>query len=707
MKHLLILLTATLMITSSRAAGDNPPVDNNPLLLPFNTPFEVPPFSLIKPEHFLPAIEKGIEMQNIEIESIVSNNEAPDFENTVAALDYSGSLLRKVNSVFTNLNSSTTSKELQGIARQIAPLLSAHYDNINLNARLYERIKTVFDKRNSLNLNGEQLRLLTEKHKDFIRGGAALKGEQQERFRQINKELSLLTLKFGENVLAETNEYKLVIESLGDLAGLPPALIEQGAETAREAGLEGKWVYTLHNPSVMPFLQFADKRRLREQIYQAYVNRGNNDNKYDNKALIQQIVALRLEKAKLLGYESHASFILEENMAKNAGNVDKLLKQLWEPALLRAQKEEKELQAIITKEGKKFALEPWDWRYYAEKLRKEKYDLDDESLKPYFSLENVKNGIFNVAGKLYGITFTERKDIPLYHPDALAYEVKEADGKSIGVLYMDFFPRESKRGGAWMNSFRKQYKENSKNITPVITIVCNFSKPTATQPSLLTFDETSTLFHEFGHALHGLLSNSTYYSLTGTSVPRDFVELPSQIMENWASEPEVLKMYARHYLTGEVIPQELIDKMQNSRYFNQGFETVEYLAASFLDMGYHSLKEINFTEIPEFEKNTLSSVGLIPEITSRYRSTYFNHIFSGGYSSGYYSYIWAAILDADAFEAFKEHGLFDKNTASSFRKNILERGGTEDPMQLYRNFRGAEPNITPLLRRRGLLENQE
>ncbi|PKP01027.1 MAG: peptidase M3, partial [Bacteroidetes bacterium HGW-Bacteroidetes-9] len=358
---------------------------------------------------------------------------------------------------------------------------------------------------------------------------------------------------------------------------------------------------------------------------------------------------------------------------------------------------------IITREGQNFTLEPWDWKYYAEKLRKEKFDLDDEALKPYFALENVKKGIFTVAEKLYGITFTERKDIPVYHPDAIAYEVKEANGTHIGILFMDFHPRESKRGGAWMNSYRKQYVENGKKITPIITTVCNFSKPTATQPSLLTFDETSTLFHEFGHALHGLLSNSTYYSLTGTSVPRDFVELPSQIMENWASEPEVLRMYARHYLTGEVIPQSLIDKLQKSSYFNQGFETVEYLAASMLDMGYHDLKEINFTEVPEFEKNTLNAIGLIPEIGSRYRSTYFNHIFSGGYSSGYYSYIWAAILDADAFEAFRENGLFDKETANSFRKNILERGGTEDPMQLYTKFRGAEPDITPLLKRRGLL----
>lgn len=678
---------------------------SNPFFSAYQTPFEVPPFDQIKPGHFLPAIEQGIEEQTNEINNIINNPAEPDFENTIAALDNSGSLIRKVNSVFSNLNSANTNRELQAIAKQIAPKLSAHYDNINLNPQLFARIKTVYDKRTELNLTKEQMRLLDDRYKGFIRGGAALTGMQQERFRQINKLLSTLTLQFGENVLAETNNYKLVIDNQDDLNGLPVSLIEQGAEAARDAGLEGKWVYTLHNPSVMPFLQYAENRELREKIYTAYINRGNNGNEHDNNELIKQIASLRLEKAKMLGYESHAAFVLEENMAKNAANVVDLLQKLWEPALKRSQMEAAELNSIIAREGGQFSLQPWDWRFYAEKLRKEKYDLDDESLKPYFALENVKQGIFMVANKLYGISFTERKDIPVHHPDVMAYEVKEADGRHIGILYMDFFPRESKRGGAWMNSYRKQYTENGVNISPVITIVCNFSKPTSSQPSLLTFDETSTFFHEFGHALHGLLSNSTYYSLSGTSVPRDFVELPSQIMENWAGEPEVLKMYAKHYLTGETIPQELINKLHNSKYFNQGFETVEYLAASFLDLGYHNQKEANFNDIAAFEKKTLDEIKLIPEINSRYRSTYFNHIFSGGYSSGYYSYIWAAILDADAFEAFKENGLFDKTTATSFRKNILEKGATDDPMVLYQNFRGAEPDITPLLKRRGLVEN--
>ncbi|WP_062038503.1 M3 family metallopeptidase [Lentimicrobium saccharophilum] len=705
MKKLTLILLAATMITACKTGGNEKSAVENPFLTEYNTPFGVPPFGEIKNEHFLPAIEKGIVEQTAEIAAIVSNPEPADFENTIAAFDYSGELIRKVTGVFYNYNSSNTNDEIQALAKEIAPKLSAHYDNINLNPDLFERVRTVYENRNSLNLSGEQARLLEDTYKDFVRGGAALDSSAQARFREINQELSVLTLRFGENVLAETNAFKLVIENQDDLEGLTQGLIDQGAETAKAAGMEGKWVYTLHNPSIMPFLQYSAKRELREKIYKAYINRGNNNNDKDNKELIGKIAALRLERANLLGYESHAAFILEENMAKNAGNVLDLLNKLWTPALKRAKGEVAQLQAIIDKEGGSFKLQPWDWSYYAEKLRKEQYDLDDEQLKPYFSLENVKQGIFTVCNNLYGITFNEQKDIPVYHPEAVAYEVKEANGDHIGVLYMDFHPRESKRGGAWMSSYRKQYVKNGEKISPVITIVCNFTKPTASQPSLLTFDETSTFFHEFGHALHGLLSNSTYFSLSGTSVPRDFVELPSQIMENWASEPEVLKLYAKHYQTGEVIPDELIEKIQNSAYFNQGFATVEYLAASFLDMGYHNMKEFSLTDVSSFEDATLAQIGLIPEITSRYRSTYFNHIFSGGYSSGYYSYIWSGILDSDAFEAFKEHGLFDHATAESFRKNILERGGTEDPMVLYKKFRGAEPDIKPLLKRRGLLES--
>lgn len=692
------------MLTACNSGSEKKETSENPFFAEYSTPFGVPPFDQIKNDHFLPAFEKGMEEQNREIDSILLNTATPDFENTIAAFDYSGELLRKVSSVFYNFNSSNTNEEIQAIAKEIAPKISGHYDNINLNPELFARVKAVHSNREALNLNGEQMMLLEDTYKDFVRGGADLDSTAQSRFREINQELSLVTLQFGENVLAETNSYKLVIESEADLAGLPQGLVDQGAMTAKENGMDGKWVYTLHNSSITPFLQYAEKRDLRENIYNAYINRGNNNDNRDNKALILKIAELRMERANMLGYETHAAYILQENMAKNASNVNDLLMQLWTPALKRAKAELAEMQAIVDQEGGGFKLQPWDWSYYAEKLRKEKYDLDDEQLKPYFPLENVKQGVFTVANKLYGIKFNERKDIPVYHPDAVAYEVTEENGDHIGVLFMDFHPRESKRGGAWMSSYRKQYVENGENVSPIITVVCNFTKPTDTKPSLLTFDEATTLFHEFGHALHGLLSNSTYYSLTGTSVPRDFVELPSQIMENWAAEPEVLKIYAKHYETGEVIPQELIDKLQNSGYFNQGFITVEYLAASFLDMGYHNLKTFNIDNVVDFENQTLSALGLIPEINSRYRSTYFNHIFSGGYSSGYYSYIWAAILDADAFEAFKENGLFDPATATAFRKNVLERGGTEDPMVLYKNFRGADPDIKPLLKRRGLIE---
>lgn len=701
MKDLFIaftLLVMTVFISNAQST-------NNPFLSDYNTPFNIPPFGKIMPEHFIPAIEKGMQEHNAEIEAIVNIKAEPDFYNTIATLDYSGSMLRKVSMVFHNLNSSNTNPQIQSIAKEIAPLLSAHYDNISLNEDLFNRVKAVYASRESLNLNSEQTRLLDETYKDFIRGGANLDKESKKRFSQINSRLSLLTLQFGENVLKETNEYKLIITNKDDLSGLPQNLIDQAAETAQKNGKEGQWVFTLHNPSVMPFLQFADNRQLRETMYNAYVSRGNRNNQYDNKNNIIEITALRLEKAKLLGYESHAAFVLSNNMAKNADNVDKLLHQLWTPALSRAKVEASELQSIIDREGGNFNLQPWDWRYYTEKLRKEKYDLSDEELKPYFSLENVKQGIFTVANNLYGINFNKLTNVPLYHPDASAYEVLDVDGSHLGILLMDFHPRESKRGGAWMSSYRKQFIDvEGNNIRPIITMVCNFSKPTATQPSLLTFDETSTLFHEFGHALHGLLSNSTYYSQTGTSVPRDFVELPSQIMENWAAEPEVLKLYAKHYLSQQIIPDELIQKLQKTKVFNQGFETIEYLAAAFLDMGYHNLKEITFTDVLNHEELYLKSIDLIPEITSRYRSTYFNHIFSGGYSSGYYSYIWAAVLDSDAFEAFKEKGLFDKTTATSFRKNILERGGSEDPMILYRKFRGNDPDITPLLRKRGLTD---
>ncbi|MBE0461024.1 MAG: M3 family metallopeptidase [Candidatus Aminicenantes bacterium] len=677
--------------------------DENPFFSDYNTPFETPPFDRIKEEHYLPAFKEGIKQQLEKIDAVVNNEEAPTFENTIEAMESSDALLTKVGNVFFNLLSANTNDELQSIAKEISPLLSKHRDDILLNQKLFERVKAVYSQKDKLSLSVEQNKLLEKYYKDFIRGGANLNEENKERLRKINQELSLLSLQFGENVLKETNAFELVIENKEDLAGLPEAVIITAAEAAKERGHEGKWVFTLHKPSMIPFLQYSEKRNFREKIFAAYINRGNNNNELDNKTILSRIAALRVEKANILGHKTHADFVLEENMAKKPENVYRFLDQLWKSALKMAKNEAKDLQEMIYKEGKKFELQPWDWWYYAEKVKKARYDLDEEMLRPYFKLENVRKGAFTVANKLYGIQFVERTDILKYHPDVKVFEVKEADGTHIGIYYTDYFPRASKRGGAWMNSFRKQSRQGGIEMTPVICNVGNFSKPVGDKPALLSFDEVTTLFHEFGHALHGLLSNSTYKKLSGTAVPRDFVELPSQIMENWASEPEVLKMYARHYESDEVIPQELLDKLKKSSHFNQGFATVEYLAASFLDMDWHTLTEPNEVDVLEFENNSLNKIGLIPEIVVRYRSTYFNHIFAGGYSAGYYSYIWAEVLDADAFEAFKETSLFDQKTALAFRKNILEAGGTEDPMTLYIRFRGAEPKVEPLLKRRGLI----
>jgi peptidyl-dipeptidase Dcp len=677
--------------------------EDNPLLRPYNTPFEVPPFDLVKPEHYLPAIKEAIKIQEEEIEVIVSQTKKPDFKNTIEAFENSGVLLGEISSLFFNMNSSNTSEEIQQVAREITPLLSAHSDNIMLNPALYERVKAVYARTEKLKLSPEQGKLLEEIYKSFVRSGAALDPDKQVRLREINKELSLLSLRFGENVLAETNGFKLWIEDETDLAGLPISVIEGAASAAANAGEKDKWLFTLHNPSVMPFLQYADNRELREKIFRAYANRANTGNEKDNNEIIRQIVSLRLERSKLLGYATHADFILEENMAKKPAKVREFLNELWEAALPMGVEEAKLLQDLIDREGGNFALQPWDWRYYAEKVRVEKYDLDEEALKAYFSLDNVRSGVFLVVKNLFGLQFVQRDDIPTYHEEVEVYEVLEADGSHLGILYMDFHPRLGKRGGAWMSSFRKQSRRFGDMIPPVITIVCNFSRPAGDTPALLTFDEVTTFFHEFGHALHGLLSNSTYHRLAGTSVPRDFVELPSQIMENWAAEPEVLALYARHYQTNEPIPDELVRKMQDSEHFNQGFATIEYLASAFIDMDYHDIPVVPEPFDPgDSEAQTLKNIQMPSQIIARHRPTYFGHIFSGGYSAGYYSYIWAGVLDSDAFQAFKETSLFDQETAGKFRKYILEPGGTEDPMILYRKFRGADPSIEPLLIRRGL-----
>ncbi len=691
----LILLVSCNNTNTTESTGSS----DNPLLNKFETPFEVPPFDKIKPEHFLPAYEEGMKQQNEEIAAIVSNTETPTFANTIEAYMNSGELLGKVGSIFSNTNSANTNSEIQKINEEISPKLSAHRDEQTLNPKLFEKIKNIYDQKEKLNLNEEQTYLLENIYKSFVRNGALLAKEQQEELKKINSDLSSLTVKFDQNLLAETNDFKLVIEKKEDLAGLPESVIAAASETAQKDSMNGKWIFTTSKASMIPFLQYSEKRDLREKLYKAYTNRGNNNNANDNKEILANIVILRSQKAKLLGYEDYASYKLESRMAKTPAKVFELLDRLWIPAIKVAKNEAKELQSIINKEGGKFKLEAWDWGYYAEKLHKEKYNIDENALRPYFKIENVREGAFTVANKLYGLTFTQIKDIPVLHPDATAYEVKEADGSHLGVLYMDFHPRESKEGGAWCDGYRAYHIKDGKPVTPVVTVVCNFTKPTKDQPSLLSMDETETLFHEFGHAVEGLLSKNSYPT---SFVAQDFVELPSQLMEHWAFDKDMLKLYAKHYQTGEVIPDELIEKLNKGGLFNQGFVTTEYLAASYLDMAYHTVKDIKEIDIEKFEKEYFKKLGLIPEIDSRYRSTYFGHIM-GGYDAGYYGYIWSAVLDNDVFDAFKEKGIFDKETANSFRKNVLEKDGIEDPTKMYVNFRGREAKIEPLLKSRGLL----
>lgn len=703
------MLALTLVACKKEEEKTNTEMNENPLLVEqFNTPFGVPPFDLIKDEHFEPAILEAIKMHQAEIDAIANSNEAPTFENTILAMENSGGLLKRNARIFYNLTSANTNDKLQEIAAKLAPEMSKHSDNISLNKKLFQRVKTVWENRQSLNLGLEEAKLLEEAYKNFVRSGANLSEEDKDKLRKINEELSLLTLEFGNNVLAANNKYELVIEKKEDLAGLPEAVVQAAAETAKEKGKEGKWVFTLQNASVMPFLQYADNRELRKEMLNAYQNRGNGG-EFDNNDKVKRVANLRLEKANLLGYKTFADYSLEETMAKSPKGVYDLLNKLWVPALAKAKEEEAEIKKMMEADGIKDAVQPYDWRYYTEKIRKTKYDLDEQEVKPYLSLENVQNGVFGVCEKLYGLKFEQVQNAPVYHPEATLWKVSEKNGDLVGVLYMDFFPRASKRGGAWMTSYSEQSIKDGKRIAPVISIVCNFTKPVGDTPSLLTFDEALTYFHEFGHALHGLLSNVKYESLSGTNVSRDFVELPSQVLENWGSDPEVLKMYAKHYKTGEVIPDALIKKINDVGTFDQGFATVEYLAASLLDLDYHTQTEPITVNVDTFEDASMKKIGLTNAIIPRYRSQYFLHIFSDpvGYASGYYSYIWSGVLDTDAFEAFKTTELFNQEKADAFRKNILEKGNTENAMELYKRFRGAEPSIEPLLRKRGLTEDKK
>jgi len=676
---------------------------DNPFFKAYSTPFQVPPFDRITKEHFLPAFKEGMKRQQAEIDAIAQNKKAPTFANTIAAMDHSGIFLSDVGAVFYALLGAETNPDLQAIARDVSPLLSAHQDNINLNEKLFARVKAVYDGRAKLALTPEESFLLENTYKGFIRSGALLDTAGKARLRQLNAELSLLGLKFGENLLAETNSSRIVIDSPEGLAGLPESVRAMGADAARQLKLDGKWVYTTQVPSLTPFLQHSTRRDLREQLHRAYFMRGDRGNENDNKEIVKKIIALRAERAKLLGYPTYAHFVLEERMAKDPATVMTFLQKLWSPALQRASQEAAEMQAIIDREKGGFQLASWDWWHYAEKLRQEKYAFDDSALRPYFALENVMQGIFTLCEKLYGLQFARLDKLPIYHPEVKVYEVKESDGRHVGLLYMDFHPRPGKRGGAWSGGLRREYYEKGKRVAPLSTIVCNFTRPAAGAPSLLSIDEVSTFFHEFGHALSTLFSNGVY---RGRSVPRDAVELPSQIMENWALEPELLTLYARHYQTGEVIPPALVEKLKASSLFNQGFETVEYLAASLLDMAWHTVRAGDIVDVRSFEAGALNALGLIPAIEPRYRTPYFNHMISG-YAAGYYSYIWSGVLDKDAYEAFKEKGIFDRSTATSFRENILAKLGTEDAPTLYKRFRGAEPKIEPLLRSRGLLAEEK
>ena len=690
-KCIFILATSCMMYSCTTQT------ETNPFLSEFQTEHGVPPFDKIKLEHYELAFLKGIEEQNANIDAIVTNSEAPTFENVIVALDNSAPILDRVSAIFYNMTDAEKTPGLNELSIKIAPTLSEHSDNISLNQELFKKVNAVYQQKESLKLTTEQERLLEETYKDFVRSGANLSPEKQARLREINKQLSTLGLTFSDNILNENNAFKLYIDKEEDLAGLPEWFRQSAAEEAKADGQEGKWLFTLGNASRLPFLQYSDNRPLREQIYKAYINRGNNNDKNDNKKIITDIVSLRLEKAQLLGFDCYSNFVLDNTMAKNSATVMDFLNTLWSYSLPKAKAEAAELQKIMDKEGKGEKLEAWDWWYYTEKLRKEKYNLEEDEIKPYFKLENVREGAFAVANKLYGITLTKLNGIPVYHPDVEVFEVKDADGSHMGIFYVDYFPRPGKSGGAWMSNYREQQGD----IRPLVCNVCSFTKPVGDTPSLLTIDEVETLFHEFGHALHGLLTKCNYKGISGTNVVRDFVELPSQINEHWATEPEVLKMYAKHYQTGETIPDSLIEKILNQKTFNQGFMTTELLAAAILDMNLHNLTDTKNLDVLAYEKEAMDQLNLIPEIAPRYRTTYFNHII-GGYAAGYYSYLWANVLDNDAFEAFKEHGIFDKKTADLFRYNVLEKGNSEDPMTLYKNFRGAEPQLEPMLKNRGM-----
>ena len=675
----------------------------NPLLQTWNTPFGVPPFDEILTSDYVPAFRQAMQEHNAEIE-VIANVEDPDFENVIVAFDRSGALLTRINYVFEAVHEAETNDAMDDVAEEITPLITEHYNNIMLNEQLFEKIKAVYEKRDALNLESDQLRVVEKYYQDFVRNGANLPPDKKEELKNLNIKLSSLSLSFGKNVLTDSKDFKLFIEDESDLAGLPDDIKAAAASAAEEAGKAGKWLFTTDKPSWIPFLTYSENRALREQLYKGWFMRGDNDNDNDTKAIIDTIINLRLQKVQILGYKNFAEYRTAINMAKTPANVTSFLNEVWAVTLPAATKERNEIQKMIDREDDRFEMASWDWWYYSEKIRKEQYDLDENEMKPYFSVENSIKGIFYVANQLYGVTFEKRPDLPVYYPGVEVYEAKESDGTLIGILYMDYYVRSGKRGGAWCTSFREgSYDEQGKRVHPIVSIVCNFNNPVGDAPALLSWDDNTTMFHEFGHGLHALFSDGRFHRTAG-DMPRDMVELPSQILERWAAEPEVLKFYAKHYQTGETIPDELIQKMEKAATFNMGFETAEYMAASILDMTWHTIEKPQQFDVNAFEDAAMNAIRLIPQILPRYRSTYFNHIFTGeGYASGYYVYSWAEVLDGDAFNAFKLSGnIFNQDLAAKFRKHVLTECGEGEGMDQYRKFRGQEPSKEPYFKRRGL-----
>lgn len=696
MKQLLfLLLFMTTMTTASMA-------DENPFFKPYDTPYGTPPFDKIKIEHYEPAFDEAIRQHKVEIETIAANPFAPTFQNTIAAMEYSGEMLNRVSGVFFNLLSAESNDEMMMISQRLSPKLSEHSNNINLNEKLFARVKTVYDNRLTSGLLPEQIRLVEKYYEQFENSGATLSAEDKETYRKLSMELSKTTLDFGQNNLKETNRFEMLLTDEADLAGLPVSILEAAVAKAKSKGKEG-WMFDLSAPSYIGFMKYSTRRDLREKLYMAYNTKSVMGGEFDNKENIQKIVNLRLQIAHLLGYGNYAGYALKNRMAKNEEGVYNLLDQLTRAYGETARQEVKDVEAFAARmEGKPIEIQPWDWSYYSDKLKDDRFDLNDEMTRPYFELENVKKGVFGLATDLYGITFVKNPSTPVYHPEVEAFDVMDANGDFLAVLFTDFHPREGKRSGAWMSSFKSQFVKNGVDSRPHITIVMNFTRPTETKPALLTFDEVETFLHEFGHALHGMLAKSTYETLSGTSVYRDFVELPSQIMENWLVEKEYLDKFAFHYQTGEKMPAQLVQKIIDAANYNTGYLTLRQLSFGYLDMAWHTLQQPFDGDVREFEQKAMRPVQLLPVVPETSMSTAFGHIFSGGYAAGYYSYKWAEVLDADAFAAFKENGIFDKKTAQSFRVNILERGNTEEPMTLYKRFRGHEPTVGALLERNGV-----